>query len=430
MKFLRKAFAACCIAASAAHAGDLDAVLQDAAFWTSDARTLAGKYPELKFAWNTTDHSSARLVEQNRLFDTPLAEVTFEMRDEKPTGMNVVFYNRGDSGEMSREMFGGLVSNTQRRITEWMGARGTVLNDQLKTTGVRRDGLLWMNANFQARLTWAYSTKDPAGHLGFRAEYVKMTVAPAGAKTGQPLAGGTVSAGALKSKIKRETNGDVALNGVPMVDQGEKGYCAVASAERVMRFYGMNVDQHELAQLAASSAEGGTDPRAMLESLRRVGIKLGCKVKVIEDFSVQEFVRLIERYNTAAKKKKLPPITYGQELNLAEIYMRMDTEVLRDIRTKSPGELKSFMADIAKNIDAATPVLWGVQLGKVDEKPVLPKQIAGGHMRLIIGYNPKTSEILYTDSWGPGHELKRMNLEDAWTITCSLYAIEPRRTTI
>jgi hypothetical protein len=46
-------------------------------------------------------------------------------------------------------------------------------------------------------------------------------------------------------------------------------------------------------------------------------------------------------------------------------------------------------------------------------------------MRLIIGYNTKTQEILYTDSWGEGHELKHMKADDAWTITSTLTVIEP-----
>ena len=46
-------------------------------------------------------------------------------------------------------------------------------------------------------------------------------------------------------------------------------------------------------------------------------------------------------------------------------------------------------------------------------------------MRLIIGYNAKTNDIFYSDSWGAGHERKRMSAADAWTITTGLAKIEP-----
>ena len=66
---------------------------------------------------------------------------------------------------------------------------------------------------------------------------------------------------------------------------------------------------------------------------------------------------------------------------------------------------------------------WGGTLGIYPE-PEIP-QSNGGHMRLIIGYNDKKKEILYTDTWGAGHELKRMPAEWAWTITHCLMYMKP-----
>ena len=54
-------------------------------------------------------------------------------------------------------------------------------------------------------------------------------------------------------------------------------------------------------------------------------------------------------------------------------------------------------------------------------------QLSGGHLRLIIGYNEKNDEILYSDSWGAGHELKRMSTPDAYGATTSLRMIKPGR---
>ena len=43
----------------------------------------------------------------------------------------------------------------------------------------------------------------------------------------------------------------------------------------------------------------------------------------------------------------------------------------------------------------------------------------------IIGYNDKKGEIIYTDSWGAGHEFKKMRDDWAWTITKSLFYMKP-----
>ena len=46
-------------------------------------------------------------------------------------------------------------------------------------------------------------------------------------------------------------------------------------------------------------------------------------------------------------------------------------------------------------------------------------------MRLIIGYDPGAHEVFYSDSWGLGHELKKMPVANAWTITTGLFTLEP-----
>lgn len=59
----------------------------------------------------------------------------------------------------------------------------------------------------------------------------------------------------FKAGVKREENGDVYISGVPMVDQGDKGYCATATVERCLKYYGIeNVDMHKIAELCGTGA--------------------------------------------------------------------------------------------------------------------------------------------------------------------------------
>ena len=67
-----------------------------------------------------------------------------------------------------------------------------------------------------------------------------------------------------------------------------------------------------------------------------------------------------------------------------------------------------------------------MQLGWIAEESGGQGQVSGGHLRLIIGYNEKTGEIIYTDSWGAGHEAKRLKWDDAWAMTTSLTIVAPR----
>ncbi|MEX1118545.1 MAG: C39 family peptidase, partial [Terrimicrobiaceae bacterium] len=216
----------------------------------------------------------------------------------------------------------------------------------------------------------------------------------------------------------------VFLPNVPMVDQGQKGYCVVASVERVMRYFGAAVDQHELAQIANTETEGGTSPSAMMDSLKKLTMRLGVRVKEVYPFDFSDFMKMVDDHNRLAKRAKKEQVsTGGMVVDIGKCYDQMDPEILKSVRLKKTADFGRFQREIQRGVDEGLPLLWSMRLGLVSE-PGLP-QTGGGHMRLILGYNPKTKEILYSDSWGMGHEKKRMSFEDAWTITTGLSIIQP-----
>jgi hypothetical protein len=53
------------------------------------------------------------------------------------------------------------------------------------------------------------------------------------------------------------------------------------------------------------------------------------------------------------------------------------------------------------------------------------KPAANHHICLIIGYNEAKNEIIFSDSWGAGHEQKRMAAPDACAATMGLYLLKP-----
>ena len=103
----------------------------------------------------------------------------------------------------------------------------------------------------------------------------------------------------------------------------------------------------------------------------------------------------------------------------------MDEDIL--VKTKidyDKSGFKKFKQKVVETLDSGMPVLWGVMLGMVKEAKIPQKM--GGHMRLIIGYNPKTEEMIYSDSWGKGHDFKKMSWEKAWAMTQMAYVFIPR----
>lgn len=293
----------------------------------------------------------------------------------------------------------------------------------------------------QATLVWNYvqQGKDAAT---FEPGFIRLSVdGPSRLASGGGAGRAAKKAAGAKKiadNVIRDPRGDVFIDNLPMVDQGQKGYCSVATAERVLRYYGVDVDEHELATAAGTSAESGTTTLAMKQSVEAIGrkYKLGTVV-CYGDFEKSAAERIagigdeVRAYNKAAKKLKKPAITddvyIRREGNMTYYSSRavdaaMDVEVRKEMRVNGVQKAKytKFRKDIRDQVAKGIPLFWGVTLGIYPE-PDNP-QGSGGHMRLIIGYNDKKREILYTDSWGAGHELKRMPFDWAWTIShCLLY---------
>ena len=390
------------------------------------------------FRWlSASNKNNARSVNDQLTFaGAKSIETIARFLDGKLHQIVVYVYTRGDAGEIGESEFEELVADTEKQITAWAGIEPLPVVEEARPTGVRLAGKSWNKKPHRVDMEWSYAKRRSVRGTQFpyRAEYIRLQLgALVAAKNTAPQ----IHDNSMKNKLARSNlkdlpkrvlksgTGDVKIEGVPMVDQGMKGYCVAATVERVLRYYGNDVDQHEIAQLARSSADEGTSPTMMAEGLKRAGTKLGIKLTIYHQFKANDFLRMIDKYNRNARRKKLPQIETGQMIMVSEVYQQMDTETLKETQAKPEGYLRGFMNDIIKDIDLGMPLAWSVVLGKIEEDPPLP-QAAGGHMRLIIGYNTKTAEIFYTDSWGRGHECKRMNALDAWAITTALYSLRPR----
>ncbi len=337
-------------------------------------------------------------------------------------------YNRGDALQNAIDE-----SELQAKIdavTQRLASGGRKAPPVEKTTlrnGGQQFRRVFEKADPAAELVWGLSADRTV-------EYLRLTLSRAGLSTGKTSSKrpkGAAGKAKVKDNVTKSPNGDVFIDNVPMVDQGQKGYCAAAVSERVLRYYGNRIDEHEIAQQAGTSAEGGTSVAAMKEAVSAIGEKNGLGFQNIVDMTASfgDIEEEIERYNKAAKSLKRPTLALstfmqGNRVNVGDIREAMEPKVLYKMRLKD-SRFKKFSQGVRQQVNAGVPVFWGVTLGIFPERGVNP-QSSGGHMRLIIGYNDKKKEILYTDTWGEGHELKRMPEDWAFAITHDAFFLKPR----
>jgi hypothetical protein len=380
---------------------DLGPLLDIPTIWTLTPEKLEQLYPPPQgatrnpfYSWLTSDHSRALFMRHrftNLTIDLtildktiPVEEVVVDFQGGKLNGITFSIYNRGDSGTVE-------LAELQRRSAK--------CNEALrKSLGVvpaprRADpaqGLLSQGWTWISTLGMASLEYNPELERG-RAEYLRMRIAPRDAKGAiaasmrERRGGSTLSE--LTAAVKRNPQGDLWIDGIPMVDQGPKGYCVVASAQRLFEYYGISCDQHQLAQLAGSQAQGGTSSLEMMKALQS-----------IDGYFKTQFKALMLLYTDRS---------------------------LHEPRSQKAVDERDFQKVILEYVQKGVPLLWGLELGKYPEEPPLNMQNGGGHMRLIIGCNPKTNQLIFTDSWGPGHEMKRMKMSDAYRATHGIFAMQP-----
>jgi hypothetical protein len=415
---------------SSAAIGSIDEILLRPNVWDSTPQELEPELKTLRFEWTSANQDVARSSLAGLAFQKhSLNEVILSFCSGKLVAARLVYYNRGDAGPLREDQFeellGGITADLSALTGRQPAARGRDSGSAVKAQGRISD-----TGQTRYLLEWSVTKGSQLRGIPFRAEFIRLIVGPgiaapaaigAASVTSRDLVKGFVG----RDHVERLAGGDVRVKDVPMVDQGDKGYCVVASVERVLRYYGASVDQHELAQIANSDATAGTSMDAMLASLKRLTARLGVKVRSLYEWNVRDFLKMLEDYNRATRRGKLAPEIKlsGRMINVDSCFSQMSPEVLKEARIKSSADFGRFKRDIQRGIDEGIPLLWSVRLGLVGEKEM--PQVSGGHMRIILGYNTTTNEILYSDSWGLGHEEKRMPIDDAWTITIGLSSLQP-----
>lgn len=394
---------------------DLSDALVSGKFWKMSEAEFRRLFSGTRYA--TVDENTRRVLKNSGLTFGALKLGEILVTRDAETGayakLDAVIYSKGDDGTLGRENFEKLLEESVAAIDAATGAAGTPFQTAKRETGVKTRAWKWELPMCFVRLEAAASGRGAA----FTSEFVRVSIGPSEDSVERGGAADSVSRRDLKNNVVRDADGNVRIDGIPMVDQGSKGYCAPAAVSRVFAYYGMDgVDQHALAALCETRAQGGTSNSAMEKALEDISSAFRMRVIALDANGVRNY---IAEYNKAAKKLKRPLVT-GTDMGK----MTFEAEVAREAFAGKPVQMRKWLAVVRKNIDAGVPVIWSVRLGLFPE-PESP-QSRGGHMRLIIGYNEKTGTVFFSDSWGARHAVKEMPISQACAITVSRYVLRPK----
>lgn len=424
----------------------IDPLFESGKLWGQTGDDIEAAWKDKGFKWNSEQMKDTGVIRRaNFGFQTlklkafgslTVEEVVFTFKGGKLSEVALMPWSKGDSqnADISEADFNKVVE-------AWTAELDKVVAPTHKDRGrdtasaARAERRMWMGKDTLAQLEYSggkerirdpYTGRERTG-VNFKGEFVRLRLLPKpdsliglDASTGGDV---SVRRRDLVGSVVRDPSGDVVIPGIPMVDQGDKGYCAVATAARVLNYYGVPADQHEMAQVSGSQAGGGTNPDEMEDAMKKLSGKYGTRFTTILDldYNSRKYKSFMRKYNTAAKKLGKKELDTD---NFIYFFGGLDPEVLREVNGKGV-TFDKFMKEVKENIDAGVPVMWALQLGMFPENGEKARQAGGGHMRLIIGYNSTKDEIIFSDSWGAGHEKKRMAAPDASAATMGLYLLKP-----
>lgn len=190
------------------------------------------------------------------------------------------------------------------------------------------------------------------------------------------------------SCVKRYDNGDVLITNIPMIDQGPKGYCGPATYERYCRYLGIPVDMYQLANLGKTRVGGGTSSYDAEKAVETILSNYGPRL---------EGVGLLKDINAVGKY-----IDQGIPLFWA---LQVTAEFER-FANENTGHRTGDEMDSDKKDELIRTI-------KNELEQAEKNQINNGHLRLVVGYNKRSREIAFSDSWGPKYEVRWISIDIA-----------------
>lgn len=245
-----------------------------------------------------------------------------------------------------------------------------------------------------------------------------------------------IKPGRLESRSELKDNvkyyGDAYyIKGIPMIDQGDRPLCAIVTVKRIVDYYNggnSGVPVKVLGRAMRYDKSRGTNTADLVKAIQQYSpeLKLNCAVVYTAFPSYSSFSEFCRKYNAQAGERSQIELSREEYLTygLTPAIKTIDYRIFRKVRTDDP-QRRDLLKQVTRTVKQGIPVFWTVNLGLYKESGV--KFPAGGHARLIIGFNEKSNEIIYSDSWGSAHARKSMPWNDAFAITTGMLVLSPRR---
>ncbi len=375
----------------------------DAALWDSEPGEVAARLDWPRESETKISESyRAYPKEDYRFLGARPFSAALYGEGEKVTGISIVFANKGDSFSSAGSGEDHFIEG--KPVPGGMEGVTALMAHDAKTIGGKLTELLGEpeSQKFGEGESRVNAERwDWAGHSFLLShveeEYVSLsiqTVEMADNRGNTARVPDSVIREQARGFIETRENGDVVVTNIPMVDQGPKGYCVPATAERVMRFLGIPADMYLLAMAGETSAGGGTSVDLLLSNI-------GSDIK-----------RKGRSFDIESGELKMRDIKRSIDDGIPIMWAMFSTAEFNDTASERTELRKSEPWGDYRDLVIAAAA-----------EATLPADRSRGHVVIIIGYNEETNEIAFSDSWGERYLERWITIPEAEQISQNRFYI-------
>ena len=180
----------------------------------------------------------------------------------------------------------------------------------------------------------------------------------------------------IQANVARLANGDIVIQNLPVVEQGERGYCAIGTLTMLTRYYGLPVNV-DLVAAKAGYKEGDAANADLGAVYSACAKEAKLKLKVDRSFDFRKAKKFL---------LKGEPVIVGRKFD--RVRDEFHTQFARQFE-KDPS----------------------IRLPKPDrgERARWPASSAASHASVITGFNDTRDEVIFSESWGEAARNRRMS---------------------
>jgi hypothetical protein len=218
---------------------NLDWFLKEENLFDKSADDLEKAIGSSNFVWQEKERTHARFNPEKRdlrINGVQVGETLVSLKDGKVDSVTISYLNKGDDGRIDRTTYTNTIAKAKEAVAV---AGGSSMKEEERPKNeqvTKAEASLWRGENALYLLEHLFLEEERFSEDGWiwtipaHAEFVRLRILPPQDQlgTGVEKFKTTVTRGQLAKMVVRRGKKAI-IPGIPMVNQGSKGYCAVAS---------------------------------------------------------------------------------------------------------------------------------------------------------------------------------------------------------